>query len=109
MKPLNELPSIASTAPLWQAVEALEASTEGRLLVLSAAGLPNGTVDRSDVGDAVLKRLGVTLPPSVLSDARQQNKYPMGLAMLPQVVSSMKAQKTVEDEELSNEASTSRS
>ena len=81
----------------------------GRLLVLSAAGLPNGTVDRSDVGDAVLKRLGVTLPPSVLSDARQQNKYPMGLAMLPQVVSSMKAQKTVEDEELSNEASASRS
>ena len=109
MKPLNELPSIASTAPLWQAVEALEASTEGRLLVLSAAGLPNGTVDRSDVGDAVLKRLGVTLPPLVLSDARQQNKYPMGLAMLPQVVSSMKAQKTVEDEELSNEASASRS
>jgi hypothetical protein len=49
------------------------------------------------------------LPPSVLSAARQQNTYPMGLVMLPQVVSSMKAQKTVEDEELSNEASASRS
>jgi Zn-dependent protease len=109
MKPLNELPSIACNAPLWQAVDALEASTEGRLLVLSAAGLPNGTVDRSDVGDAVLKRLGVTLPPSVLSAARQQNTYPMGLVMLPQVVASMQAQKTVEDEELSNEASASRS
>ncbi len=109
MKPLKELPSIACTAPLWQAVEALEASAEGRLLVLSAAGLPNGTVDRSDVGDAVLKRLGVTLPPSVLSAARQQNTYPMGLVMLPQVVASMQAQQTVEDEELSNEASASRS
>ena len=109
MKPLNELPSISCTAPLWQAVDALEASTEGRLLVLSAAGLPNGTVDRSDVGDAVLKRLGVSLPPSVLSAARQQNTYPMGLVMLPQVVASMKAQRTLEDEELTNEASTSRS
>ena len=109
MKPLNELPSISCTAPLWQAVDALEASTEGRLLVLSAAGLPNGTVDRSDVGDAVLKRLGVSLPPSVLSAARQQNTYPMGLVMLPQVVASMKAQRTLEDEELINEASTSRS
>jgi hypothetical protein len=109
MKPLKELPSISCTAPLWQAVDALEASTEGRLLVLSAAGLPNGTVDRSDVGDAVLKRLGVTLPPSVLSAARQQNTYPMGLVMLPQVVASMKAQRTLEDEELTNEASTSRS
>jgi Zn-dependent protease len=39
LKPLKELPSIACTAPLWQAVEALEASAEGRLLVLSAAGL----------------------------------------------------------------------
>ena len=109
MKPLNELPSISCTAPLWQAVDALEASTDGRLLVLSAAGLPNGTVDRSDVGDAVLKRLGVSLPPSVLSAARQQNTYPMGLVMLPQVVASMKAQRTLEDEELTNEASTSRS
>ena len=109
MKPLNELPSIACTAPLWQAVEALEASAEGRLLVLSAAGLPNGTVDRSDVGDAVLKRLGVTLPPSVLSAARQQNIYPMGLVMLPQVVASMRAQKAVEDEEVTNEANSSRS
>ena len=109
LKPLKELPSIACTSPLWQAVEALEASAEGRLLVLSAAGLPNGTVDRSDVGDAVLKRLGVTLPPSVLSAARQQNTYPMGLVMLPQVVASMQAQNTAEDEELTNEASASRS
>jgi Zn-dependent protease len=109
LKPLKELPSIACTAPLWQAVEALEASAEGRLLVLSAAGLPNGTVDRSDVGDAVLKRLGVTLPPSVLSAARQQNTYPMGLVMLPQVVASMQAQNTAEDEELTKEASASRS
>lgn len=109
LKPLKELPSIACNAPLWQAVEALEASAEGRLLVLSAAGLPNGTVDRSDVGDAVLKRLGVTLPPSVLSAARQQNTYPMGLVMLPQVVASMQAQNTAEDEELTKEASASRS
>ena len=109
LKPLKELPSIACTAPLWQAVEALEASAEGRLLVLSAAGLPNGTVDRSDVGDAVLKRLGITLPPSVLSAARQQNTYPMGLVMLPQVVASMQAQNTAEDEELTKEASASRS
>jgi hypothetical protein len=64
-------------------------------------------VDRSDVGDAVLKQLGVTLPPSVISAARQQNTYPMGLVMLPQVVASMKAQQTVEDEELTNEASAS--
>jgi len=65
LRPLTELPSIASSAPLVEAVPALEAASQGRLLVMSAAGLPSGTLDRMDVGDAVLKRLGVTLPPAI--------------------------------------------
>ncbi|BEV35814.1 site-2 protease family protein [Synechococcus sp. M16CYN] len=97
MQPLDDLPSISCSAALWEAVGALEKSTEGRLLVLSAAGLPNATIDRSDVGDAVLKRLGITLPASFLSVARQQNSYPMGLVVLPQVVASIQAQSTDEE------------
>ena len=90
MKPLKELPSISCTAPLWQAVDALEASTDGRLLVLSAAGLPNGTVDRSDVGEAVLKGLSLKLPPPLLEASRRRNDYPFGLPLL-QAVTSMRA------------------
>ena len=74
------------------AVPALEESSQGRLLVMSAAGLPSGTLDRIDVGDAVLKRLGVTLPPAILDEARKRNVYPLGLAMLPQMVQTMQAQ-----------------
>ena len=55
------------------------------------AGLPSGTIDRMDVGEAVLQKLGVRLPPPILEEARKQNSYPMGLAMLPQVVESMQA------------------
>ncbi len=97
LKPLNQLPSIATTASLAEAVAALETTAEGRLLVFSPAGLPSGTLDRMDVGDAVLKKLGVTLPPQVLAEARKRNGYPLGLVMLPQIVASMKAQSDGED------------
>ena len=47
-----------------------------------------------DVGEAVLQKLGVRLPPPILEEARKQNGYPMGLAMLPQVVESMQSAET---------------
>ena len=89
LQPLDSLPSIADKAPLWQAVQALEQSPTGRLLVLSPAGLPSGTIDRMDLGEAVFQRLGVRLPPPILEEARKRNSYPLGLVMLPQIVGSM--------------------
>lgn len=91
LRPLEDLPSIHDREPLWKAIEALEQSSQGRLLVFGPAGLPSGTIDRMDVGEAVLQKLGVRLPPPILEEARKQNGYPMGLAMLPQVVESMQA------------------
>ena len=88
MKPIAELPSIGEKAPLWQAVMALEQAEEGRLLVFNIAGLPSGTLDRVDLAEAVLKRLGVRLPAQFVEAARSQNTYPLGMA-LPQVVDSM--------------------
>ena len=64
---------------------------------MSAAGLPSGTLDRMDVGDAVLKRLGVTLPTAILDEARKRNGYPLGLAMLPQMVQTMRDQNSDQD------------
>ena len=97
IKPLDDLPSIASKAPLFEAVEQLESSPQGRLLVLSPAGLPVATIDRINVAEGVLKQLGVSLPAAVLTAARQQNTYPMGMMMLPQVVASMRAQNVEEE------------
>ena len=90
LQPLSSLASIAEDAPLWQAVQQLEDSNAPRLLVLSPAGLPSGTLERPDLGVAVLARLGVTLPEPLLQAARRHNTYPLGLA-LPQVVRSMVA------------------
>ena len=90
LQPLANLPSISSEAPLWQAVQQLEDSAASRLLVLSPAGLPSGTLERPELGAAVLTKLGLRLPPPLMEMARRQNTYPLGLA-LPQVVRTMLA------------------
>ena len=87
-RPLSELPSISEKAPLWQAVLELEKAQNGRLLVLSLAGLPKGTLDKIDVGIAVLRKIGLNLPSKFVHLSRKQNAYPLGLA-LPQVVEGM--------------------
>ncbi|MEB3199388.1 MAG: site-2 protease family protein [Synechococcaceae cyanobacterium] len=81
LQPLDTLPSIRESAPLWEAALQLEDTGTTRLLVLSAAGLPCGTIQRPEIGEAVLQRLGLRLPETLLSAARRQNSYPLGLAL----------------------------
>jgi len=81
LKPLSSLASIPESAPLWQAV--LELEQHPRLLVLSPAGLPSATIERPELGEAVLRRLGLRLPAPLLANARRQSGYPLGLALGP--------------------------
>jgi hypothetical protein len=90
LHPLGDLPSIAESAPLWQAVLQKDHPDRPRLLVLGPAALPSGTLERPEVAEAVLKRIGLRLPSQLLASAREQNGYPLGLA-LAQVVRSMLA------------------
>jgi len=87
-RPLSTLPAILEQAPLWQAVLKLDEPDVNRLLVLSPAGLPTGTLERPDLGEVVFSRLGLRVPPPLLALARRHNAYPMGLA-LDQVARSM--------------------
>jgi len=107
VQPLSELPSIDEAAPLWQAVPELEQSPQGRLLVINRAGLPGGTLDRSDLGEAVLKALSLKLPPPLLQAARRQNTYPFGLPLV-QAVEAMRASGLLEDDRPPQAGSSSR-
>jgi hypothetical protein len=99
-QPLDTLPSIPEQAPLWQAVLRLDDPEVCRLLVLSPAGLPTGTLERPDLGEVVFSRLGVRVPPPLLALARRHNAYPMGLG-LAQVARSMLSSGEVQGAEAS--------
>ena len=77
--PKNELPSISEKEALWKAIIKIEKIKDGRLIVLSASGLPLGTLDRVDIGKAVLNKIGLNLPDQLIKIARKENIYPIGL------------------------------
>ena len=77
--PIDELPSISEKELLWQAITKIENTIFSRLLVLSSSGLPIGTLDRVDIGKAVLKKIGLNLPDQLIKVARKENIYPLGL------------------------------
>tara|TARA_Y100001968_G_scaffold146239_1_gene133722 strand:- start:6491 stop:7714 length:1224 start_codon:yes stop_codon:yes gene_type:complete len=86
--PLSQLPFVFQNEPLWKAISLLEKTKNGRLLVFNLAGLPVGTLDRIDAGEAVLKRIGLNIPYKFIEIARKKNTYPLGLS-LSEVVEAM--------------------
>ena len=95
--PINELPSISEKESLWKAILKIEKTKDGRLLVLSFSGLPLGTLDRVDIGKAVLKKIGLNLPNQLIKIARKENIYPLGLD-LPNIAQSMVMSDLKEDQ-----------
>ncbi len=83
LQPLEQLPQISADAPLWQAVLRLDQPDTQRLLVLGPAGLPSGTLERPELAERVLEKLGVRLPQAILDAARKQGVYPLGMGLAP--------------------------
>jgi hypothetical protein len=54
-----------------------------RLLVMGPAGLPSGTLERPELAERVLEKLGVRLPQAILEAARRQGVYPLGMGLAP--------------------------
>lgn len=83
LQPLEQLPQIREDAPLWQAVLQLDQPDTNRLLVIGPAGLPSGTLERPELAERVLDKLGVRLPQAILETARRQGIYPLGMGLAP--------------------------
>ena len=74
---------------LWKTIERLEKTDEGFVLVLNAADIPMGLIDRSKIGNFVLKKLGFNLPSEIVNKLNYKNKYPLGIE-LPRIINLMK-------------------
>ncbi len=88
-KPIDSFVSVSCNDKLWRTIERLEETSEGFLLVLNAADIPLGTIDRSKIGNFVLNKLGFNLPSEIVNKLNYKNQYPLGIE-LPRIINSMK-------------------
>jgi len=88
-KPIDIFESVSYNDKLWRTIERLEETNEGFLLVLNAADMPLGIIDRSKIGNFVLNKLGFNLPSDIVNKLNFKNHYPLGIE-LPRIINSMK-------------------
>ena len=88
-KPIDSFESVSYNDKLWRTIERLEETNEGFLLVLNAADIPLGIIDRSKIGNFVLNKLGFNLPLDFVNKLNFKNHYPLGIE-LPRIINSMK-------------------
>jgi len=88
-RPINSFESVHGNDKLWKTIERIEETSEGFLLVLNAADIPLGIIDRSKIGNFVLNKLGFNLPSEMINKINNKNQYPFGIE-LPRIVNSMK-------------------
>ncbi len=88
-EPINKFISVRSSTQLWKAIEKLEITNEGFILVINSADIPLGIVDRNKIGYFVFAKLGLNLPPNLISKFNNKNQYPLGIE-LPKIIKLMK-------------------
>ena len=88
-KPINSFVSVYSNDKLWKTIERIEETGEGFILVLNAADIPLGIVDRSKIGNFVLNKLGFNFSSEIINKLNYKNQYPLGIE-LPRIINSMK-------------------
>ena len=88
-KPIDSFESVSYNDKLWRTIERLEETNEGFLLVLNAAEIPLGIIDRAKIGNFVLNKLGFNLPSDIVNKLNFKNHYPLGIE-LPRIINLMK-------------------
>ena len=88
-KPINNFTNVKSSTELWRAIEKIENTNEGLILVLNSADIPLGIIDRNTIGYFVFNKLGLNLPSNLISKFNNKNQYPLGIE-LPRIVKLMK-------------------
>ena len=88
-KPIKYFASVKSSTKLWKAIEKIEDTNEGFILVLNSSEIPLGIVDRNKIGYFVFNKLGLNLPSNLIGKFNNKNQYPLGIE-LPKIIKLMK-------------------
>ena len=88
-RPIDSFESVYANDKLWKTIERIEETGEGFVLVLNAADIPLGIIDRSKIGNFVLNKLGFNIPSEIIKKLNYKNQYPLGIE-LPRIINLMK-------------------
>ncbi len=94
-KPIKKFESVNFSTELWRAIEKIEKSNEGILLVLNSADIPLGIIDRNKIGYFVFNKLGLNLPSNLISKFNNKDQYPLGI-QLPKIIKLMRKKGEIE-------------
>ena len=87
---INNFPRIKENTPLWQIIEKIEKTNGGIILMINSLGIPMGLLDRKNIGNFVLKKLGFNISTEILNKIKSKNNYPLGIE-LPKIIELMKS------------------
>ncbi len=94
-KPIKKFESVNCNTELWRAIEKIEKSNEGLVLVLNSADIPLGIIDRNKVGYFVFNKLGLNLPSNLIIKFNNKDQYPLGIE-LPKIIKLMRKKGEIE-------------
>ena len=94
-KSIKKFESVNFSTELWRAIEKIEKSNEGIVLVLNSADIPLGIIDRNKIGYFVFNKLGLNLPSNLISKFNNKDQYPLGV-QLPKIIKLMRKKGEIE-------------
>lgn len=94
-KSIKKFESVNFSTELWRAIEKIEKSNEGIVLVLNSADIPLGIIDRNKIGYFVFNKLGLNLPSNLISKLNNKDQYPLGI-QLPKIIKLMRKKGEIE-------------
>ncbi len=89
-KSFNHFPTTKVNIPLWQIIEKIEKTNQGLLLVVNALEIPQGILNRKNIGFYVLNQLGLNISNDIINKFKSRNNYPLGIE-LPKIIQLMKS------------------
>ncbi len=94
-KPIKNFDSVNCSTELWRAIEKIEKSNEGIVLVINSTDIPLGILDRNKIGHFVFNKLGLNLPSNLISKFNNKDQYPLGIE-LPKIIKLMRKKGEIE-------------
>ncbi len=94
-KSIKKFESVNFNTELWRAIEKIEKSNEGIVLVLNSADIPLGIIDRNKIGYFMFNKLGLNLPSNLISKFNNKDQYPLGI-QLPKIIKLMRKKGEIE-------------